>query len=74
MVGLDFVLKEDKFDGLERFDPIINRVLEEVPGLLHLKKVYHAGQTSCHLTNNIDIAIKAGSVRIGHGINILQRP
>jgi len=43
LVGLDFVLKEDKFDGLERFDPIINKVLEEVPGLLHLKKVYHAG-------------------------------
>jgi adenosine deaminase len=26
------------------------------------------------LTKNIEIAIKAGSARIGHGLNILQRP
>ena len=25
-------------------------------------------------TTNVDTALKAGSVRIGHGLNILQRP
>ncbi len=38
-----------------------------------MKKIYHAGETSNHLNDNIDVAVKAGSVRLGHGINILQR-
>lgn len=37
------------------------------------KKVYHAGETKNHRTHNLDVAVKAGSVRIGHGFNILQR-
>ena len=40
----------------------------------NLKKVYHAGETNDHLNRNIEIAIKGGSVRIGHGINLLQHP
>jgi adenosine deaminase len=48
-------------------------VLSKFPDL-NVKKVYHAGETANHLNNNIEIAIKGGSVRIGHGINILQHP
>ena len=39
----------------------------------HLKKVYHAGETTDHLIDNVDVAVKAGSVRLGHGVNITQR-
>ena len=53
---------------------MVDKVLSDYPNLCHLKKVYHAGETCCHRTNNIDLAIKSGSVRIGHGLNILQRP
>jgi adenosine deaminase len=35
--------------------------------------VYHAGETRDPMNENIEIAVKGGSVRIGHGINILQR-
>ena len=35
--------------------------------------MYHAGETRDLMNNNIEIAVKGGSVRVGHGINILQR-
>ncbi len=40
---------------------------------LNYKKVYHAGDTKNHLNDNIEIAVKGGSVRIGNGLNIEQR-
>ena len=40
---------------------------------LDYKKVYHAGETNNHKTGNLDAAVKGGSVRIGHGFNVLQR-
>jgi adenosine deaminase len=40
---------------------------------LNYKKCYHAGDTRDHLNNNIEIAVRGGSVRIGHGLNIIQR-
>jgi adenosine deaminase len=73
LVGFDYVQEEDKYESLASYDPIIDRVLKRYPHLAHLKKAYHAGETSNHLTDNIEIAVKAGTVRIGHGINILQR-
>jgi adenosine deaminase len=73
LIGFDFVQEEDKYDSLERFDPIVDKVLRDYPHLSHLKKVYHAGETSNHFTDNIDVAVKAGTVRLGHGLNILQR-
>lgn len=48
-------------------------MLADYPHLSHLKKMYHAGETTCHRIGNVDVAIKAGAVRIGHGLNILQR-
>ncbi|CAM6002623.1 unnamed protein product [Sphagnum balticum] len=39
---------------------------------LPYKKVYHAGETRDHLNRNVEIAVRAGSVRIGHGLNIIQ--
>lgn len=72
-IGLDFVQQEDSFGSLADYDKIVDRVLAKYPKLDY-KKVYHAGETKNHLTHNIDVAIQAGSVRIGHGINILQRP
>ena len=73
LVGFDFVQEEDKYPGIEKYDRVISRVLAEFPEKSHLKKVYHAGETVCHRTNNVDLAVKAGTVRIGHGLNILQR-
>lgn len=73
IVGFDYVQEEDMFDSFEQFDSVINKILSDHPHLSHLKKVYHAGETNNHLTNNIDLAVKAGTVRLGHGINILQR-
>lgn len=70
-IGLDFVQQEDLFGSLQEYDPIIDRVLERYPHLDY-KKVYHAGQTKDHRTHNLEVAVKAGSVRIGHGFNILQ--
>lgn len=69
---MDYVQQEDLFGSLEDYDKIIDKVLSKYPDLDY-KKVYHAGETKDHLTHNIDIAVKAGSVRIGHGLNILQR-
>ena len=60
------------FGSLTEYDPIIDKVLAKFPKLDY-KKVYHAGETKNHKTHNMDVAIKAGSVRIGHGFNILQR-
>lgn len=31
------------FEGLERYDPIVDKVLADYPHLSHIKKVYHAG-------------------------------
>lgn len=71
-IGLDFVQQQDLFGSLEEYDPIIDRVLARHPEL-NYKKVYHAGETKDHRTHNLEVAVKAGSVRIGHGFNILQR-
>jgi adenosine deaminase len=71
-IGLDFVQEEDLFGSLEEYDPIIDKVLARHPHLDY-KKVYHAGETKDHRTHNLEVAVKAGSVRIGHGFNILQR-
>lgn len=73
LIGFDFVQEEDKYDSLGKYDPIIDAIFEEYPHLDHIKKVYHAGETTNHLIDNIDVAVKAGSVRLGHGINITQR-
>jgi hypothetical protein len=50
MVGFDFVQEEDKYDSLERYDAIIERIYNDFPHLSHLKKVYHAGETANHRT------------------------
>lgn len=71
-IGLDFVQQEDMFGPLEDYDPIVDRVLARYPHLDY-KKVYHAGETKDHRTSNLEAAVKAGSVRIGHGLNVLQR-
>ena len=73
LIGFDFVNEEDMFDRLSIYDGILSKVLDDNPQAWHIKKVYHAGETKCHKTNNIDTAIKAGSVRLGHGFNVLQR-
>lgn len=50
----------------------MEKVLVGYPNV-RLWKVYHAGETKNHLSKNIEEAVVAGSVRIGHGLNILQR-
>ena len=71
-VGLDFVQEEDPYGSIEKYDKIADKILMEFPHLDY-KKCYHAGETRNHTNNNIEIAVRAGSVRLGHGINILQR-
>ena len=73
IVGIDFVQQEDPNGSQEPYDQVANKILEMYPEQ-NLKKVYHAGETNDHLNKNIEIAVKAGSVRIGHGINFMQHP
>lgn len=40
---------------------------------MKLHKVYHAGETRDYQSRNIEAAVTAGSVRVGHGLNIMQR-
>ena len=47
-------------------------MLEKHPHV-YINKVYHAGETKDYKSKNIEEAVKAGSVRIGHGLNITQR-
>lgn len=70
-VGIDFVQEEDPYGSLKRFDKIADKVLEDYPDQL-LKKCYHAGESRDHTNHNIEIALKGGSARIGHGVNITQ--
>lgn len=71
-IGLDFVQEEDPYGSIDKYDRVADKVLMNFPHLPY-KKVYHAGDTKNHLNDNIEIAVKAGSVRIGHGLNIIQR-
>lgn len=64
--------EEDRYNNLTVYDEIVTRVLSKFPKLSY-QRVYHAGETNSHLSRNIDIAVLAGSVRIGHGLNIIQR-
>lgn len=72
-VGIDFVQQEDPFGSQVPYDHVANTVLAKFPDQ-DIKKVYHVGETKDHLNRNIEVAINAGTVRIGHGINILQHP
>jgi hypothetical protein len=73
LVGFDFVNEEDQFESLERYDTIVEQIFREFPHLSHLKKAYHAGETTCHRSDNIEVAVKGGAARLGHGLNVLQR-
>lgn len=57
---------------MKDYDDVVSKVLAKYSHL-NYKRVYHAGETKDPLNDNLEIAVKAGSVRIGHGINILQR-
>jgi len=65
------VQEEDSTGSIERYDAIADRVLAEFPEQ-QLRKCYHAGDTRDHRNRNVELAVKAGSVRIGHGLNIIQ--
>lgn len=71
-VGIDFVQEEDPYGSLSKYDAVADKVLMKYPDLDY-KKCYHAGDTRDHLNDNIEIAVRGGSVRIGHGLNIIQR-
>ena len=58
---------------MTHYDPIVEKVLAKYPECKY-KKVYHAGETKHPDNNNIELSLQMGSVRIGHGINILLKP
>lgn len=72
-IGIDFVQQEDPYGDQKPYDDVANKVLAKFPDL-DIKKVYHVGETKDHKNNNIQIAINAGTARIGHGINVFQHP
>ena len=72
-IGIDFVQQEDPYGDQAPYDEVANKVLAKFPDL-DIKKVYHVGETKDHQNNNIEIAINAGTARIGHGINVFQHP
>lgn len=51
---------------------MVDEVAAKYPDV-RLWKCYHAGETKNPNSTNIEEAVNAGSVRIGHGLNILQR-
>lgn len=57
---------------MEKYDAIAEKVMVNYP-TVRFWKCYHAGETNNHLSTNIEEAVIAGSARIGHGVNILQR-
>lgn len=71
-VGIDFTQEEELYGGIEKYDAIVNKVLKKHPES-SIHKVYHAGETRDYQSRNIEEAVLAGSVRIGHGLNIMQR-
>lgn len=60
------------YGSLNKYNAVVDRVLKKYPHLDY-KKVYHAGESKDQTNKNLEIAIQAGSVRIGDGINSLQR-
>ena len=72
LVGIDFVQEEDPYGSLEPYDKVADKVLAKFPGT-KVKKVYHAGETNDFTNDNVEIAVKGGSVRIGHGINVMTK-
>ena len=71
VVGIDFVQDENCYGPLQGYDKVADKVLAQYPDQW-IQKCYHAGDTRDHLSNNVETALKAGSVRIGHGLNITQ--
>ncbi len=71
-VGIDFVQQEDPFGSMEPYVRVGDRIVKKYAHM-HLKKAYHAGETKDHLNNNIELAVRSGAVRIGHGLNIFKR-
>ena len=51
-IGFDFTQEEDKYGTLDRYDSILNKVLEKYPEREY-SKIYHAGETNDHLSKNI---------------------
>jgi adenosine deaminase len=72
VVGIDFIQEEDLYGRLFHYDQLVNRVAANYPEV-RLWKCYHAGETKNPRSKNIEEAVLAGSARIGHGLNILQR-
>lgn len=72
MIGIDFVQQEDPYGSMEPYIKVGDRIAKKWAHL-NLKKVYHAGETKDHLNNNVELAVRSGSVRIGHGLNIVKR-
>lgn len=72
MLGIDFVQQEDPYGSMEPYIRVGDRVLKKYAHM-NYKKVYHAGETKDHLNNNVELAVRSGSVRIGHGLNITSR-
>ena len=72
-VGIDFVQQEDPWGCIKKYDQVADKVLGKFPNQ-EIRKVYHAGETRDHTNTNIQTSLKAGTARIGHGINVLQHP
>ena len=73
LLGIDFVQEEDLFGSQKPYDEVADRILSKFPDK-NYKKVFHSGETRRIGNDNVEISIKGGSARIGHGVNILQRP
>ncbi len=72
MVGIDFVQQEDPYGSMEPYIRVGDRICKKWSHL-NLKKVYHAGETRDHTNNNVELSVRSGATRIGHGLNIVKR-
>jgi len=71
-IGIDFVQQEDPYGSMEPYIRVGDAIVKKYAHL-NLKKVYHAGETKDHTNNNVELSVRSGSVRIGHGLNIVKR-
>lgn len=71
IVGVDLVNEEDSSRSISEFAELIKTTLAEAP---NLNLDLHAGESTSADNNEIEVAIKLGANRIGHGLNLFAHP
>lgn len=71
IVAIDIVNDEDRSYSLARYEDRVRKIIAENPGL-HL--TLHAGESLSGENGEIEIALRCGIERLGHGFNLYRYP